>query len=302
MDRRQFIKSGILATTALALPLPSLASTTKIGYPTGLQLYSVKALMEKAPLKTLEALIQLGFTHFESANYINGLFYGMPAKQFKQRLDSLGAQMISGHAWFQPKHWNSKTKDFTDEWKQTVEDAVSIGQQQIVNFWIDQSIRQDDRQMLNFIELFNKNGEFCQRAGIRYTFHNEHYEFVDRIGDKSLYQVIMDNTDPSAVFHQLDIGNVINGKSNALKLLQRYPNRYSSLHVKDMIKSQQPNTLGYESTVIGTGVLDVKATVELALANQPINNLIIEIPHSQNTPKLQACQLSLQQLQQWSLA
>ena len=78
----------------------------------GIQLYSVREDMYKNPLGTLTALSKMGYTNVEHANYVNGKFYGYPAKEFKKVLDGLGISMPSGHTVMNPSHFDTSKKRF----------------------------------------------------------------------------------------------------------------------------------------------------------------------------------------------
>jgi sugar phosphate isomerase/epimerase len=263
-----------------------------------IQLYSVRDEMKKDPLSTLKKLAYMGYQHIESANYIERKFYGYYAKDFKLILQDLGLTMPSGHAWFQPKHWNETKKDFTDEWKQTVEDAVEMGQEYLVNFWIDKSIRENEREFMRFIALHNKSGELCRAAGTTFCYHNEHYEFNHKIGDKYMYDVILANTDPSVVAQQLDIGNVINGGAKAIDIINKYPGRFASIHVKDEIRVTGGHN-PYQSTVLGTGVIDVEKVLSHAINKGGVKHCVIELENAQQHTPLKGVALCLNQMKQW---
>ena len=104
-----------------------------VGELTGVQLYSIRDDMKANPMGTLEALAKMGYKHVEHANYINRKFYGWSAKEFRKILDDLGMKMPSGHTVMTAKHWDAGKKDFTDDWKYTVEDAAVCGQQFVIS-------------------------------------------------------------------------------------------------------------------------------------------------------------------------
>lgn len=240
----------------------------------------------------------MGYQHIENANYVERKFYGYSAKDFKVILQDLGLTMPSGHAWFQPKHWNENKSDFTDEWKYTVEDAVEMGQEYLTNFWIDKSIRENEREFMRFIELHNKSGELCRSAGTTFCYHNEHYEFNHKIGGDYMYDVILANTDANLVAQQLDIGNVINGGAKATDIINKYPGRFASIHVKDEIKVPNGHN-PYESTVLGTGVIGVKNVLEHAISKGGVKHFVIELENPQQYTALKGVELCLNQINQW---
>ncbi len=74
----------------------------------------------------------------------------------------------------------------------------------------------------------------------------------------------------------MDIGNMYGGGGRALQLLQKYPGRFASLHVKDEIKSDDKRAMGgYESTILGKGIIETKKITDLA-RKQGTTHFIIE--------------------------
>src|SRR5205085_12277277 len=117
----------------------------------GLQLYSVRDDMKKDPLATLNQLAAMGYTHVEHANYVDRKFYGYSAKEFRKILDDLGLKMPSGHTVMGPKHWIKEKNDFSDSWKETVEDAAILGQSYVISPWLDESLRKTYDDVLQYM-------------------------------------------------------------------------------------------------------------------------------------------------------
>src|SRR5580658_7942051 len=127
-SRRKFLRSGTLAVAGVSiLPKSIFASSFKTSPMApeilGLQLYTVRIDMGKAPLDTLKQVAAIGYKYVEHANYVNRKFYGYSPVDFKKVLDDLGLNMISGHTVLGNDAWDSGKKEFTDAWKYTVEDA-----------------------------------------------------------------------------------------------------------------------------------------------------------------------------------
>jgi sugar phosphate isomerase/epimerase len=116
----------------------------------GLQLYSVRDDMKLDPLGTLKQLSSIGYKYVEHADYVKRKFYGYEAKEFKKILDDLGLKMPSGHTVFTSKHWDESKKDFTDDWKYTIEDAATCGQQFVISPWLEEGKRKDADTLKGF--------------------------------------------------------------------------------------------------------------------------------------------------------
>ena len=261
--RRTFLRNTALTIAGTALLKNPLTAATRKGELTGLQLYSVRDDMHKQPFETLQQLSKMGYRYVEHANYVDRKFYGWKASEFRKVLDSLGLQMPSGHTVMKFEHWDTAKKDFTDEWKYTVEDAAVCGQKYVISPWMEEEKRKNYDDLKKFLELFNKSGELCKQSGLRFGYHNHHFEFMESVNGRNLYDIILTETDPQLVIQQLDIGNMLNGGAKALTIMKKYPGRFLSMHVKDEILSNQPGEEEYISTVLGVGIVPVKEIIDL---------------------------------------
>src|SRR5204863_6984014 len=187
----------------------------------------------------------------------------------------LGIKMPSGHTVLGSQHWDAAKKDFTDLWKYTVEDAATMGQKYVISPSLNQSLRKDKDGLLSFMELFNKSGELCKKSGMKFGYHNHDFEFNTMIDGMRLYDIILKETNPDLVIQQMDMGNMYGAGGRPLELLKQYPGRFASLHVKDEIQNDKGSMNGYESTVLGTGIIQVKDVLDLAV-KQGTTHLIIE--------------------------
>jgi sugar phosphate isomerase/epimerase len=262
--RREFLLNSGLAVTAAAF-LPGMACTpngSSRGRVVALQLYSVRDEMKADPQGTLEGLAEMGYTHVEHANYVNHRFYGWTAQEFRKVLDDLDLTMPSGHTVLGSNHWDEQQKDFTDEWKKLVDDAAYMGQEYVVSPWLDESLRQTHDDLLRFMDVFNRCGELCNRSGMRFGYHNHDFEFSEELNGEKIFDIMMKNTDADKVVMQLDMGNMYIAGARAKDVLGNYPGRYDNIHVKDMIQTEGGE--GYESTIIGKGLVGAREVTDMA--------------------------------------
>ncbi len=263
-------------------------------------MYSVRDEMKANPLDTLQQLSKMGYRHVEHASYTDRKFYGYSAAEFKKILNDLGMNMPSGHTVMRSEHWAASAKDFTADWKYTVEDAATVGQQFVISPWLDESLRKDESELMRFLDLFNKCGELCTKSGMKFGYHNHDFEFNTDVNGKKLYDVILQNTDPKFVIHQLDIGNMYGGGGRALDVIKRYPGRFESMHVKDEIKSSNTGEMGgYESSVLGKGIIGVKQVLKLAKKTGGTKHFIIEQESYQGLKPLDAMKQDLAIMKKW---
>lgn len=230
MQRRTFLKTSALTLAGASFfPEKLLAASPKN---ISLQLYSLRADMQKAPKATIEAVGKIGYRMVEHAGYGSGKFYGMTPTEFKALLSANGLTMPSGHTALLPKHVDG-SGNFTDEWKKTVDDAATLGQKYVISPWIDVSMRKTADGLKKVTDLFNRAGELCQKSGMKFGYHNHDFE-MGSVDGQVIYDLLLTNTDPKLVTLQMDVGWVVAGGSDPLAWFKKYPGRFELLHMRDV--------------------------------------------------------------------
>lgn len=296
-SRRKFIQNTGLAAVGTTLFQQFAFAAAKKGELTGIQLYSIRSEMKADPAGTLKQLAAMGYKHVEHANYINRKFYGWTAKEFKALLDDLGMKMPSGHTVMTSQHWDAKNNDFVDAWKYTVEDAAAMGQMFVISPSMDQKTRTDINALKSFMNVFNKSGELCKNYGMKFGYHNHDFEFSESLDGKTLFDIILTETDPKLVIQQLDIGNMINGGAKALDIMKKYPGRFESMHVKDEIAATSGHEK-FESTILGKGIVPVKEIVDLG-RKWGTKHFIIEQESYQGSLPIDCARIDLEIMKKW---
>ena len=97
MDRRDFLKKSVMATAKVAIGASVISkfleddlsaapnSVKKIG----LQLYSVRGMMDKDVPDTLKQVAAIGYKELETASYNNGKIYGMSPQVFRRLVEDM---------------------------------------------------------------------------------------------------------------------------------------------------------------------------------------------------------------------
>lgn len=297
-SRRAFLKNSSLLVAGTMGLSHNLFANKKTSQLVGIQLYSIRDDMKKDPLGSLKQLAEMGYKYVEHANYVNGKFYGYTPVEFKKVLDDLEFKMPSGHTVMGKQHWDADKKEFTDVWKKTVEDAATVGQEFVISPWLDESLRKTYDDLLRYMEVFNKSGELCKKSGMKFGYHNHDFEFSQKFNDMTVYDIMLTNTDPALVMQQLDMGNLYNGGATAAQVLKKYPGRFESLHVKDEIKVEGGHEK-YESTVLGKGITNLKASLDFIKKAGGSKHLIIEQEAYQGMTPMAAAKEDLAVMKKW---
>jgi sugar phosphate isomerase/epimerase len=300
-SRRQFLSQTSLLLAGAAITPKSVFAFDKNATVLGVQLYSVREDMKKDPLGTLKQLSAMGYKSVEHANYIDRKFYGYSAKAFRKILDDLGLKMPSGHTVMERTHWDQTKKDFTDAWKYTVEDAAVVGQKYVISPWLDEGLRKTYDGLLAYMEVFNKSGELCKKSGMKFGYHNHNFEFSVKLNNQKLFDIMIKHTDPSLVAQQLDIGNMYGAGGRALEIVKQYPGRFELMHVKDEIKTPTKGEMedGYESTVLGKGVVGVKEIIDLGKKIGGTVHFVVEQESYQQLTPLQSMKADIEIMHKW---
>lgn len=83
-------------------------------------------------------------------------------------------------------------------------------------------------------EYFNAVGEKCNKAGVRFGYHNHYSEFKNIPGtDQIIYDYMVKNTDPKKVTFEMDVYWIYKGGQQAVDYFNKYPGRFELLHIKD---------------------------------------------------------------------
>lgn len=276
-SRRTFVKSGAMIALGAAV-FPSTVITackSNNSKMVGIQLYSIRDDMDKDPVGSLKKLAQMGYVYLEHANYVDRKFYGFYAAEFRKILDDLGLKMISGHTVMGKEHWDETRNDFSNSWKNTVEDAAVLGQKWVISPWMDESMRTTFDNFRKYMDIVNKSGELCQKSGMKFGYHNHDFEFSQQLNGEKIFDIMMKSMDPKLVAMQLDIGNLYNGGAVALDVMNQYPGRFEIIHAKDEIEAKSGNEK-YESTILGEGIVNARQVVDLASKKGGTNCYIIE--------------------------
>jgi len=297
-SRRTFLKKSIAALAGSTLLGKSVFAFAKKKEIVGIQLYSVRDEMKLNPLNTLRQLAEMGYRYVEHANYVDRKFYGYSAVEFKKILSDLGMKMPSGHTVMKRQHWDETQKDFTKEWKYTIEDAAIMGQQYVISPSMDEGLRTNNDDLKRFMDVFNRCGELCKKSGMQFGYHNHDFEFSQKLNGQTMYDIIMQSTDPKLVIHQLDTGNLFNGGATALDIVTRFPGRFESMHVKDEIASSSSGEK-YESTLLGKGIARVKEVIDIGRKSGGTIHFIIEQEAYQGKSPLECAKENLAQMKLW---
>ena len=242
-SRRNFINKSF-AMAIGSMTLPSFIRSRGIHEDLGVQLYTFRHVMREDPKKTLSKVAELGIKYLESARSDRGLYYGLTPIEMRDTCKELGLSIRSGHVLLDV------------DWLNTMEQAAQADQEYVICSSLPSKGQYIDNY-LRVAEAFNKAGEDCKKIGLKFGYHNHGYEFETDKG-QVLYDVLLENTDPSLVHMELDLGWVVMGGRNPIDYFKKYPGRFPLWHLKDM------SLVKGISTEFGKGDLNISESLRNA--------------------------------------
>ncbi len=217
----------------------------------GLQLYTLRDVFGNDPKGYIKQIGGFGYTHIESYEGKEGMFWGMKPAEFNQCIQDAGMTLVSSHC------------DINTDFENKVIDAASIGMKYLICAWVGPQKSIDDFKKI--AEDFNVKGALCKKHGIKFAYHNHDYSFK-KIDDEIPQDVMLQMTDLALVDFEMDIYWVITGGANPVDYLKKYPGRFKLGHLKDRLKNAQPSETDASCT-LGTGSIDFKKILPIAKAN-----------------------------------
>jgi sugar phosphate isomerase/epimerase len=236
LTRRSFMHRSVLglagATFGADLGRSALGATERI--PVGVQLYSVREQCKTDLVGTLSALSKIGYKGAEFAGY-----HGRSAKELRKILDDHGLVACGTHTPFetiQPENL-SATMDFNQ----------TIGNKFLIVPWMNET--DSKQEWMQRAKLFNETSDKVKVHGMAVGYHAHAHDFKS-VGGVSAWDLFFGNTSRDVIM-QLDTSNCRDGGQDPVAVLNKYPGRVRTIHIK-------ANGGGPEA-VIGEDKIDWKA-------------------------------------------
>lgn len=217
----------------------------------GLQLYSIHDIMNGRGIKeALKAADVLGFDGVEFAG-----FKDLTAEEMNRELAANGLAAYGAHIGLQ---------FFEEQYDEFAGYLKAIGAKTAF-IPVPGAECKTEKEWAEYGKRLNKLGEKLAADGIVFGYHNHRFDFTIKYGEKTLLDVIMENTSPELVQLELDTGHAAFVGADPVALAKKYADRISVIHVKD--------TNMTEDVAAGSGVVDFKAVINAA---ENVEYLIIE--------------------------
>lgn len=221
-------------------------SATVIGakkIPVGIQLYSFRKQGEKDFAGIIAKAAEIGFSGVEFAGYGP---YGDKPEALRKLLDGAGLKAFGTHTGY--------NLVMPDAIQKTIDFHKAIGCPYIIVPWIDPKQMGSKDSCLKVAEILTRANETVQAAGLHLGYHAHGGDFKKIDGDLTAWEVLFDHT-PKTFIQQMDLGNCLGGGGDPYRLIERYPGRSLTVHLKEHG--------GPQGAVFGQGVVDFRRAFAL---------------------------------------
>ena len=223
----------------------------------GLQLYSLRAQTKESTTGALDIAKSYGVKEVELAGTGS-----LTPERFAAELKSRGLVPISGHFGYAL---------FDKDIAAVIRDAKTLGLKYVNVPYppVGEDKMFSEELARKTAAKFNEWGEACKKAGLRFGYHPHGLEFRPTANGETVFDILMRETKPEFVAFQMDVYWVFYAGQDPVKLFEKYPNRWVTLHVKDMLKGLATgvHTGGTPPTAkvtVGQGQIDYPAVLRAA--------------------------------------
>jgi len=177
---------------------------------------------------TLRRLAEIGYTAVEFAG-----FGGLTPRELRGTLDDLGLRASGAHVPLDA--WESDPSS-------VIADMHAIGSPHAIVPMAPPGRRGDKDSVARLAESFNRWGGLCRREGLTFSYHNHDFEFAP-LGDATMWDVLVWETDPELVHLELDLYWIKYGGTDPETVLRDVGDRVSLVHLKDMAPDETRSDL-----------------------------------------------------------
>jgi sugar phosphate isomerase/epimerase len=241
-SRREFLSAAAAALVVSGAGARAQARHLNIG----LELYSLRDDAQRDLEGTLAKARAMGFDHMETGSD----FYGRTAAEFRKLADAAGLKVTSLHFPY-------------EQLQKGIEPAVevlnTVGAHWAGVAWIPHGNTFERADAERAAQDFNNWGAGFAKSGHRFMYHAHGFEFTAAPG-VTAFDYLAKSTDADTVKFQMDTFWIVVPGQDCVKLLEKYPNRWRLMHLKDLRKgapigNQQAKVDNHDSVPVGEGII-----------------------------------------------
>jgi sugar phosphate isomerase/epimerase len=234
----------------------------------GVVSFTFRADFSKDVAGTLDYIKAMGITNIEFSN-----LFGKTAAEMRALLDERGMVCTSYGVYYDA---------LTNKTERVIQDAKTLGAEFVRVGMIPHKGEFTIQDADVAIKDFNRVGKILKENGIEFAYHNHGYDFTP-YENGTLYDYLIQNTNPDYVSYEIDILWVHQFGQDPLAYLKKYPSRFKLMHVKDLKKDVpvglDVKTSSENDVPLGTGQINVQAILKQA-RKSPIKYYYLEDENS----------------------
>jgi sugar phosphate isomerase/epimerase len=193
-----------------------------------LQLYTVREHTARDMPGTLRRLAEIGYTAVELAG-----FGGLTPRELRGNLDELGLRASGAHVPLDA--WETDPSS-------VIADMHTIGSSHAIVPIAPPDRRATEDSVARLADSFNRWGGLCRAEGLTFSYHNHDFEFAP-LGDATMWDVLVRETDPDLVHLELDLYWIKYGGTDPETVLRDVGDRVPLVHLKDMAPDETRSDL-----------------------------------------------------------
>lgn len=254
---KQWFLSGIIVCLGLVLAMPLSAQDEQL-FPDmpGMVSYTYRNSFSIDVEATLDTLQSMGIKDMEFSS-----LFGETAENLRKMLDDRGMECTS---------YGVGYDELVSQTLEVGQTAQILGAQYVRVAWIpyEKPFSLSDAQKA--VHDFNQAGKVLKEEfDLVFCYHNHGYEFHPH-GDGTLFDFIIQETDPAYVGFEMDILWTFFPGADPTALLEKYGNRFKLIHLKDLRKGVEGDLSGgtaeENDVALGCGQLDIPSILVAAKA------------------------------------
>lgn len=231
----------------------------------GVVSYSFRNQFSEDVPATLDMIREMGVNNIEFSS-----LFGQSAEDLRTMLDERDMIATSYGVSFQA---------VTEEIDRVIEEAHTLGVRfvRIGSVPYDRSGPFTIEDAQRAVEAFNEVGAQLKEADLMFIYHNHGFEFRPH-EEGTLFDYMVQNTDPETVGFEMDLGWVIQPGHDPVELVQKYPDRFWATHLKDFREGTPQDYSGSAddsyNVTLGNGMIDFAEFLRAAEGSNIVHHYI----------------------------
>jgi sugar phosphate isomerase/epimerase len=265
LSRRRLLAASAAAGAAPLLTGPARAMDLRQLSPLAFQAHTMRVPLARDFPGTLKVMRAMGFEAVELASFPGFVgdrrgdftpLQNLTPAQVRRTVADAGLICTSAH--FLPPEFRP------DRFARSVDWAKGVGLTHMVYAGLELPERPTMDQLRAQLDVLNEAGARVRAAGLALGFHSDSH--VWRMLDgQSATEEMMRRLDPKLVRIQMDFGTIIQTGADGASILERYPDRFFSVHLRDAMRPA--DTWAYlPAEPLGTGEVDWARVIRAARA------------------------------------